>query len=264
MCVSSCTFRVAIWPFTLHLSRTSRTSASKAMWPPRTMVAWFRVWLNCSSRESLSSPFSPIRWESSIRVFNKVNDFFVVFSTFQASKAHEATHDLDYSTSIGEWTRRDIQYCRFKSYDLTYAHYSKFPSWGLQAPSRIETNHTSFPRPPSNPLIPLSQSYAQPSFQSDFPDAPYSKCPSNGTPFRGILLPTKACCSSTTLASKHFMTVEHDQCIDHHFMHISILLFYLQMISHSFFYCMEEYSPLVLFSWWRNKISWEFAMPLIR
>lgn len=46
----------------------------------------------------------------------------------QTSKAVDAGHELDYKTSIGEWNRRDIQYCRFPGYDLTYAHYSKFPS----------------------------------------------------------------------------------------------------------------------------------------
>lgn len=122
-------------------------------------------------------------------------------------------------------------------------------------PSRIETNHTSFPRPPSNPLIPPTQSYAQPSFQSDFSDFPTFDSPSNGTPFGGILLPTKFGCSTTTSTSKYFMTVEHYQCFDPHFMHISFLLFYLQMLSHTFLYCIKEYSPLVMFSWWRNKIS---------
>lgn len=49
-----------------------------------------------------------------------------------------------------------------------------------------------------------------------------------------------------------------------HVMNIFFIIFYLQMISHIFVYCIEEYSPLVLFSWWRNKISWEFGGPLIR
>lgn len=37
---------------------------------------------------------------------------------------------------MNEWTRRDFQLCNFKNYDLTYAFYSKFPSWGCQAKLR--------------------------------------------------------------------------------------------------------------------------------
>jgi S-adenosylmethionine decarboxylase len=47
---------------------------------------------------------------------------------FQASVAAEAPRELERAASFGEWLRHDIQYCRFKSYDLTYALYSKFPS----------------------------------------------------------------------------------------------------------------------------------------
>lgn len=56
--------------------------------------------------------------------------FYVFVSTnrLQTSKQNDAVHELDYETSIGEWKRRDIQYCRFPGYDLTYAHYTKFPS----------------------------------------------------------------------------------------------------------------------------------------
>lgn len=37
--------------------------------------------------------------------------------------------------------------------------------------------------------------------------------------------------------------------------HLIILLILLQLIPFVLVYCIEECSPLVLFSWWRNKIS---------
>ncbi|XP_031632196.1 S-adenosylmethionine decarboxylase proenzyme isoform X2 [Contarinia nasturtii] len=54
--------------------------------------------------------------------------FLVTIFVSKTSKSIDAGHELDYKTAIGEWKRRDIQYCRFPGYDLTYAHYSKFPS----------------------------------------------------------------------------------------------------------------------------------------
>lgn len=52
---------------------------------------------------------------------------------------------------LGEWLRRDIQHCRFKDYDLTFAFYSKFPSWGC----------------PSKPIY--SSAYVLNPFRSLFP-----------------------------------------------------------------------------------------------
>ncbi|XP_055305684.1 S-adenosylmethionine decarboxylase proenzyme isoform X2 [Sitodiplosis mosellana] len=62
-----------------------------------------------------------------IKVFQP-SKFLVTIFVSKTSKAIDAGHELDYKTSIGEWKRRDIQYCRFPGYDLTYAHYTKFPS----------------------------------------------------------------------------------------------------------------------------------------
>lgn len=47
---------------------------------------------------------------------------------FQTSPAFAAARELENTNSIRDWKRRDIQYCRLESYDLTYAHYCKFPS----------------------------------------------------------------------------------------------------------------------------------------
>lgn len=115
---------------------------------------------------------------------------------------------MDYKTSIGEWKQRDIQYCRFPGYDLTYAHYSKFPSWGLQDLISTEVN-----------IITYNQQY----------------------PFLFYKKLLKILIENTTRE-------------------------YVNVFTNTFFgliYCAQlllnyinEYSPLVLFSWWRNKISW--------
>jgi S-adenosylmethionine decarboxylase len=47
---------------------------------------------------------------------------------FQASPASAASRELESTGTIGDWRRHDIQFCRFASYDLTYAQYCKFPS----------------------------------------------------------------------------------------------------------------------------------------
>jgi hypothetical protein len=47
---------------------------------------------------------------------------------FQASPTKDTAEELQYLSSIGEWSRRDIQHCQFKNYDLIYTFYSKFPS----------------------------------------------------------------------------------------------------------------------------------------
>ncbi|XP_044740349.1 S-adenosylmethionine decarboxylase proenzyme isoform X2 [Chrysoperla carnea] len=64
------------------------------------------------------------------RVLNtfKPNEAVVTIFANQTSMAAEAPRELDKVSSLGDWLRRDIQHCRFKHYDLTYAFYSKFPS----------------------------------------------------------------------------------------------------------------------------------------
>ncbi|XP_021920742.1 S-adenosylmethionine decarboxylase proenzyme [Zootermopsis nevadensis] len=46
----------------------------------------------------------------------------------KTSPAAEFPRELEKTPAFGDWLRHDIQYCRFKNYDLTYAFYSKFPS----------------------------------------------------------------------------------------------------------------------------------------
>lgn len=54
---------------------------------------------------------------------------FIVTSFANKASCVEDTHkDLLNAGMLGEFKRRDIQYCHLKNYDLTYALYSKFPS----------------------------------------------------------------------------------------------------------------------------------------
>jgi len=58
----------------------------------------------------------------------KPGKFVVTVFANKASPAFAASRDLEHYSAIGQWQRRDLQFCRFESYDLTYAHYCKFPS----------------------------------------------------------------------------------------------------------------------------------------
>lgn len=167
---------------------------------------------------------------------NGINCFCLLLflSTIQTSKAIDAGHELDYKTSIGKWKRRDIQYCRFPGYDLTYAHYSKFPSWGLQAQA-------------------LNQAVPQLSPHNYYPFA-YSTY-LNEVRIREKSSPTKNVTPSVVIpelqqfinenTAQEYVNVVANACVN--------LIYYAQLLR----YYINAYSPLVLFSWWRNKISWD-------
>ncbi|XP_015126743.1 S-adenosylmethionine decarboxylase proenzyme [Diachasma alloeum] len=87
--------------------------------------------------------FSYVSFESNIpetsytevinRVLNtfKPGKFVVTIFANKESIAADIPRELeqtDYLNVHGEWLRNDVQYCRFKNYDLTCAFYSKFPS----------------------------------------------------------------------------------------------------------------------------------------
>ncbi|KAG7188090.1 hypothetical protein KM043_015940 [Ampulex compressa] len=67
------------------------------------------------------------------RVLNtfKPEKFVVTIFANKESVAASCPRDLeqtDYLKCSGDWLRTDVQYCRFKNYDLTCAFYSRFPS----------------------------------------------------------------------------------------------------------------------------------------
>ncbi|XP_008196912.1 S-adenosylmethionine decarboxylase proenzyme isoform X1 [Tribolium castaneum] len=84
--------------------------------------------------------FSYVSFETNVpcssyrEIISKVLDTFLpgkftvtVFAN-QASPTKDTAEEFQYLSSIGEWSRRDIQHCQFKNYDLIYTFYSKFPS----------------------------------------------------------------------------------------------------------------------------------------
>lgn len=58
----------------------------------------------------------------------KPGKFIVTVFANKTSPAFGASRELEHIANIGQFKRRDIQYCRFDAYDLTYAHYIKYPS----------------------------------------------------------------------------------------------------------------------------------------
>ncbi|XP_055593925.1 S-adenosylmethionine decarboxylase proenzyme isoform X2 [Uranotaenia lowii] len=54
--------------------------------------------------------------------------FIVTVFANKTSLAANASRELEHLANIDQWKRRDIQFARFASYDLTYAQYCKYPS----------------------------------------------------------------------------------------------------------------------------------------
>ncbi len=42
--------------------------------------------------------------------------------------AAESHKELQKCAHFGDWLRKDIQYSQFQNYELTYAHFVRFPS----------------------------------------------------------------------------------------------------------------------------------------
>lgn len=54
--------------------------------------------------------------------------FIVTVFANKTSPAANVSRELEYLGTIDQWKRRDIQFSRFPTYDLTYAQYCKYPS----------------------------------------------------------------------------------------------------------------------------------------
>lgn len=54
--------------------------------------------------------------------------FIVTIFANKTSPAANVSRELEYLGTIDQWKRRDIQFSRFPTYDLTYAQYCKYPS----------------------------------------------------------------------------------------------------------------------------------------
>lgn len=167
--------------------------------------------------------------------------------------------------TVGEWTRRDIQHCRFKNYDLTYAFYTKFPSWGFQAELCAFTAKTVHPLHSFS--FPFCSKFNSIFFMYPvFLDFEFCKF------FVDMFLTFAKMCAKMEKSkykkptkcfdTKKFTNNHHQKCSRDfsssrfHFVSLSALCFYFNAFS-SLFAFSDFGSPLILFSWWRNKISWD-------
>ena len=57
-----------------------------------------------------------------------------MFSFLQTSMAASCHKELQVRQHFGEWIRNDIQYSSVQNYELTYAHFVRFPSWEISPP----------------------------------------------------------------------------------------------------------------------------------
>lgn len=153
-----------------------------------------------------------------------------------------------------------MQFCRFPLYDLTYAHYCKFPSWGLQATSL----YVGAPHPfPSFSSVPRThKSSCSTSSPHPFPltnlfSSIFNMFGITTNSFGGIS-------SSHSAKPKQNQTHQnnHQQNFPHQIIPLLTALTCVQLLPFVLVYCIEECSPLVLFSWWRNKISWDATRSL--
>lgn len=145
--------------------------------------------------------------------------------------------------AIGEWSRREIQHCSFKNYDLTYSFYSKFPSWGY--PVKLYFSAAVFIY-----IIPFFTSciflfiikslFIFDSFPSSSANKKYKICKTKSLRITGSFRRHHPTYFKFTSDSKN----------------VPFVYLILTLFDPVFTFTAFE-SPLVLFSWWRNKISWE-------
>ena len=62
------------------------------------------------------------------------NPFGIPTFPFQTSMAASCHKELQLRQHFGEWIRNDIQYSSVQNYELTYAHFVRFPSWEISPP----------------------------------------------------------------------------------------------------------------------------------
>lgn len=157
----------------------------------------------------------------------------------QSSSSFSANRDFEYATTIGgKWKRQDLQFCRFPSYDLTYAHYCKFPSWGLQEPfMSVATPHS-------------------------FPSSSHSYCRASTVLTNLFFNRISSLSANTNQSQKHQNHHNHRNHQPNYIIPLMAALTCVQLLPFVLVYCIEECSPIVLFSWWRNKVSWEASQSI--
>jgi hypothetical protein len=196
----------------------------------------------------------------------KPGKFIVTVFANKTSPAFGASRELEHIANIGQFKRRDVQYCRFDTYDLTYAHYIKYPSWGLKRKPCVGANNTLFSPPPSSAFpLTLSSCLTDDDDESNkFAQIPFVK-------FLIKLLHFFTFSSSSPHPDENEKgTMRNDDSEKQFetsvlppFAYTTAMIFFIQLISVIFVLNIEEFSsPLVMFSYWRNKISWNWLMLL--
>lgn len=202
----------------------------------------------------------------------KPGKFIVTVFANKTSPAFGASRELEHIANIGQFKRRDIQYCRFDAYDLTYAHYVKYPSWGLKIMPCVGVNSTL-----SSRFSPKAQKIAT-TYVDDsnkLSQLPLMKFLMKllhfftlSTPFsddtqKGISQ------QQQQRRSTHGNTQEEVNIklfnVLPPFAYTTAMIFFIQLVSVIFVLNIEEFSsPLLMFSYWRNKISWNWLTMLMK
>lgn len=192
----------------------------------------------------------------------KPGKFVVTVFANKTSPAFGASREFEHVDSMGEFKRKDIQYCRFDSYDLTYALYVKYPSWGLKCipcvgaadttwhsqppppssatPSRVSYNTNNNNTVPVKFLMKLLHFFSLSSFLQSSPSADKATT-TQASPNQQSQQPESELSSLPQLA------------------YTTAMIFFIQLFSVIFVLNIDELSsPLVMFSYWRNKISWNW------
>lgn len=201
----------------------------------------------------------------------KPGKFVVTVFANKSSPAFGASRELEHISNIGQFKRRDVQYCRFDAYDLTYAHYIKYPSWGLKIKPCVGANNTlSFPSPPT-PVLSKSPQLATTIGESN----KHSQMPLMKFLIKLLhFFSLSGQCSDVNdkgNMQQQQLLVHGDNRDDKNFnvlppfAYTTAMIFFIQLVSVIFVLNIEEFSsPLVMFSYWRNKISWNWLTMVLK
>jgi hypothetical protein len=192
----------------------------------------------------------------------KPGKFVVTVFANKTSPAFGASRELENIADLGQFKRRDIQYCRFDSYDLTYAHYIKYPSWDMEIKPCVGANNTL-----SLPTFPISSKISHtPTFNEDTNKLPFMKLLIKLLQFFSLSAPFFNETQKGTQQQEKRSTKDDDKFnVLPPFAYTTAMIFFFQLFSVIFVLNIEEFSsPLVMFSYWRNKISWNWLTMVLK
>lgn len=202
----------------------------------------------------------------------KPGKFIVTVFANKTSPAFGASRELEHIANIGQFKRRDIQYCRFDAYDLTYAHYVKYPSWGLKIMPCVGVNSTLSSR--SSPKAQkIATTYVDDS--NKLSQLPLMKLLMKLLQFFTLSTSFSDDTQKGISQQQQQRRSTHGNTQDEvniklfnvlpPFAYTTAMIFFIQLVSVIFVLNIEEFSsPLLMFSYWRNKISWNWLTMLMK